>query len=145
MNMVLLQIIFFLFISSDCKTIKCEKDEQCEMKGTTPTCVKLPPLVKEGTCWAMGDPHYRTFDGHYFNFMGNCTYTMAKNCDIDSSHPAFEVDAQNENRAGSKITYVGKVTIKVYDYTIIILRSEFGLVRVSYFFFTPKELNPSIT
>ncbi|CAL8298008.1 unnamed protein product [Lota lota] len=117
---------------ADCKTIKCEKDERCEIKGTTPTCVKLPPLVKEGTCWAMGDPHYRTFDGYYFNFMGNCTYTMAKNCYIDTSHPAFEVDAQNENRGGSKITYVGKVTIKVYDYTIIIMRSEFGLVRMNY-------------
>lgn len=111
--------------------MKCPEDEVCQMKGNFPTCVKKPPAVKAGTCWAMGDPHYRTFDGNYYNFMGSCTYTMAKNCHVDEDHPAFEVDAQNDKRAGSKVTFVGKVIIKVYGYTMSIMRSEFGLVRVS--------------
>ncbi|KAI4817687.1 hypothetical protein KUCAC02_011070 [Chaenocephalus aceratus] len=55
-----------------------------------------PAAIKEGTCWAMGDPHYRTFDSNYYNFMGSCTYTMAKNCQVDEDHPAFEVDAKND-------------------------------------------------
>lgn len=105
------------------------------MKGNSPTCVKKPPPRKAGTCWALGDPHYRTFDGSYYNFMGNCTYTMVKNCYVSEDIPTFEVDAQNDRQAGSKITAVGKVIIKVYGYTMTIVRSEFGLVRVSNFFY----------
>lgn len=101
------------------------------MKDNSPTCVKKPPEIKDGACWAMGDPHYRTFDGHYYNFMGSCTYTMVKNCHVDEDHPAFEVDAKNQILTSSKVTYVGKVIIKVYGYTVTIVRSEFGLVRVS--------------
>lgn len=100
------------------------------MKGNSPTCVNRPP----GTCWAMGDPHYLTFDGDYFSFMGSCTYTMVKNCHVDEKYPAFEVDTKNSKLACSNVTFVGKVIIKAYGYTITIMRSEFGLVRVSRIF-----------
>jgi hypothetical protein len=31
-----------------------------------------------GLCSASGDPHYITFDGVDYNFMGACAYTLAR-------------------------------------------------------------------
>lgn len=99
------------------------------MNGEYPTCVPKPQETKS-VCWAMGDPHYRTFDGRSYDFMGTCTYVMAKNCGKDHSLPAFEVLAQNENRGSRRVSYVALVTVNVYGTTITIARSETGRVRV---------------
>uniref|UniRef100_A0A3B3TRJ8 Fc gamma binding protein n=1 Tax=Poecilia latipinna TaxID=48699 RepID=A0A3B3TRJ8_9TELE len=102
----------------------------CEMSGGFPLCVTKPVTPQHSTCWAMGDPHYRTFDGRRFDFMGTCTYVIAKNCESNSKLPAFEVLAQNENRGSHKVSYVGLVIVKVYDVTIAVVRSEKGRVRI---------------
>ncbi|XP_041845054.1 IgGFc-binding protein isoform X2 [Melanotaenia boesemani] len=113
-----------------CSSITCSSDEVCEMSGGYPSCVPKPPKLNIGTCWAMGDPHYRTFDGLRFDFMGTCTYVIAKNCGKDSDLPAFEVFAQNENRGSNKVSYVGLVMVKVYGVTITVVRSETGRIRI---------------
>ncbi|XP_054904027.1 IgGFc-binding protein [Poeciliopsis prolifica] len=116
--------------SLSCSSITCSPNEVCEMSGGFPSCVAKPVKPQLGTCWAMGDPHYRTFDGRRFDFMGTCTYVIAKNCEGNSKLPTFEVLAKNENRGSRKVSYTGLVIVKVYDITISVVRSEKGRVRI---------------
>lgn len=92
----------------------------------------VPTCIQEtfSTCRVTGDPHYLTFDGKTFDFMGTCTYTMTKTCDEDPDLPVFSVKAKNEHRGNPKVSYVGVVIVHVYDITITVVRSEDGFVRV---------------
>uniref|UniRef100_A0A8C4YFY3 VWFD domain-containing protein n=1 Tax=Gopherus evgoodei TaxID=1825980 RepID=A0A8C4YFY3_9SAUR len=110
-----------------CSTVQCRKKETCQIVDGRPECV----AESESTCWAQGDPHYHTFDGRNFDFMGTCTYTIAKACGSDSTLPSFSVKAKNDNRGNTRVSYVGYVTVEVYNVTVSVVRYETGFVRVN--------------
>ncbi|KAM6428800.1 IgGFc-binding protein-like isoform 2-T4 [Liasis olivaceus] len=112
---------------ASCSSMKCRKKETCQIQNGQTVCVPQSTAI----CWAVGDPHYRTFDMQKYDFMGTCTYTVAKTCGPDTTLPAFHITIKNENRGQKSVSYVGLVMIQVYGYDIAVARKEYGFVRVN--------------
>ncbi|XP_043926711.1 IgGFc-binding protein-like [Protopterus annectens] len=111
---------------------------------TTQSITSGPPVEKASTCSVHSDPHYRTFDGQPHTFMGTCTYTLSKLCDVNSSLPYFNVEAANENRGGNThVSYVKSVTVDVYSYRIILEKSKVVKVNGQVQLF-PLTLSPGV-
>ncbi|XP_066062040.1 IgGFc-binding protein-like [Chamaea fasciata] len=86
----------------------------------------------KATCWAWGDPHFRTFNGLDFDFQGTCTYTMAESHGNDPGLVPFRVEAKNDIRGGiQSVSYVSLVNVDVYGQRISFHRNEVGKVRVN--------------
>lgn len=112
-----------------CKSLRCRPKERCRPRGAQSHCI--PALV--ATCWAWGDPHFRTFDGLDFDFQGTCTYTMAESHGNDPGLVPFRVEAKNDIRGGiQSVSYVSLVNVDVYGQRISFRRNEDGKVRVSW-------------
>lgn len=63
-------------------------------------------------CSAVGDPHYRTFDGNMIHFYGICKYTLAKS--IGGGACAFDVQVKNERRGRNRrVSYTRFVEVKM--------------------------------
>ncbi|XP_074854648.1 mucin-5AC [Carettochelys insculpta] len=82
---------------SNCTTATCEGNNKVVIQPVKcppvekTTCANGYPPVKvfredgccyhyecECVCSGWGDPHYITFDGQYYTFLGNCTYVLVK-------------------------------------------------------------------
>lgn len=70
-------------VLKDCNTCKCDKGM---WKCSDETC--------GARCGAIGDPHYLTFDGKHFDFMGKCSYYLLK-------RENFSIEAENVACPGS--------------------------------------------
>ncbi|XP_076136860.1 IgGFc-binding protein-like isoform X2 [Alosa pseudoharengus] len=99
-----------------CDGITCGEKEEC-MRGD---CVH----TSEETCSALGDPHYRTFDGKRYDFQGTCTYTMAEVLKKEAGLVPFTVLAKNNHRGNKWVAYVRKVTVTVYNHTVTIRKKR---------------------
>ncbi|XP_077772904.1 zonadhesin [Podarcis muralis] len=93
---------------------------------TTTTTAKPPvPPADQETCTISGDPHYATYDGRRFDFMGTCTYLLSAPCNATSGLPDFRVEATNEHRGNNKqVSYVKSVSVEVYGTRIGLLKGR---------------------
>ncbi|XP_076799587.1 uncharacterized protein LOC143444282 [Clavelina lepadiformis] len=92
---------------------------RCQDSGrwheAVPTCKETGSnLPAVSYCYAVGDPHYKTFDGKRYDFQGTCSYILVKNALRESDVPSYFVEVDNEHRGrNTKVSWLRKVTIKI--------------------------------
>ncbi|XP_028419311.1 von Willebrand factor-like [Dendronephthya gigantea] len=74
-------------------------------------------IGETGKCSATGDPHYTTFDGEKYDFMGKCEYVLSK--DVNNH---FAVLTKNELCNNNRVSCVYSVTVRVGKLSIKINR-----------------------
>lgn len=62
-----------------------------------------------GICTVFGDPHYRTFDGRFYSFMGSCKYQLTGDC----ANNTFTIRVTNEDRHTKSSAWTKTVTLRL--------------------------------
>lgn len=83
-------------------------------------------LSGQATCQVAGDPHYFTFDGLMYTFVGTCTYTLVEV--ISESVENITILGKNEDRGLRGATYLKEVYIDLYGVRITLQKSKGILV-----------------
>uniref|UniRef100_A0A8C1RZE9 Si:dkey-65b12.6 n=1 Tax=Cyprinus carpio TaxID=7962 RepID=A0A8C1RZE9_CYPCA len=103
-----------------CETVKCRQQEECRKGVCVPT--------STATCQAVGDPHYKTFDGKLYDFQGTCTYIMVNNTKPQKGLTPFTILAKNNHRGSKRVAYVRTVSVLVYNHKVV-AGSQRGVVE----------------
>ncbi|XP_059575337.1 IgGFc-binding protein [Alligator mississippiensis] len=97
-----------------CKKSRCKGGQKCVVVDGVRGCHAL----KYSICIGTGDPHYTTFDGKKFDFMGSCIYQLAGTCSPNPKLVPFTVKVENNNRGNNLVSFTKVVTLEVYNLTI---------------------------
>nr|XP_036869692.1 IgGFc-binding protein [Manis javanica] len=97
-----------------CKPSSCGPHEACQPSGGVLGCV----AVGSATCQASGDPHYTTFDGRRFDFMGTCVYSLARTCGTRPGLGQFAVLQENVAWNTGKVSVTRVITVQVANFTL---------------------------
>uniref|UniRef100_UPI00398E4BCD alpha-tectorin-like n=1 Tax=Pristiophorus japonicus TaxID=55135 RepID=UPI00398E4BCD len=87
-----------------CEDSRCGLHEDCRLLDGVRDCYPRD----SATCWAVGDPHYHTFDGKAFDFQGTCRYTFSKYCGQAANLTTFSVEVENDHRGSTAVSWTRK-------------------------------------
>ncbi|KAM4544149.1 SCO-spondin [Fundulus diaphanus] len=95
-------------ITKDCNTCVCKEQRwHCTQ------------AICGGVCIATGDPHYVTFDGRCYSFLGDCQYVLAQ-----ENSGLFSVMAENVPCGSTGVTCTKSVTLSLANTVIHLLRGK---------------------
>ncbi|XP_045245517.2 LOW QUALITY PROTEIN: zonadhesin [Macaca fascicularis] len=109
----------------ECQISQCGTHTVCQLKNGQYGC---HPYAGTTTCLVYGDPHYVTFDGRHFGFMGKCSYILAQPCG-NSTDPFFRVTAKNEEQGQEGVSCLSKVYVTLPETTVTLLKGRRTLVE----------------
>uniref|UniRef100_H2NYU0 Fc gamma binding protein n=1 Tax=Pongo abelii TaxID=9601 RepID=H2NYU0_PONAB len=104
----------------------CPAGERCSVQNGLLGCYP----DRFGTCQGSGDPHYVSFDGRRFDFMGTCTYLLVGSCGQNAALPAFRVLVENEHRGSQTVSYTRAVRVEARGVKVAVRREYPGQVLV---------------
>lgn len=89
-----------------CPPLECPPDQTARrMPGQC--CSKCVDL--DGICTVFGDPHYKTFDGKFYNFQGSCKYQLTSDC----ANNTFSIRISNDARNTSHSSWTRTATLRI--------------------------------
>uniref|UniRef100_A0AAY4DW95 Tectorin alpha n=1 Tax=Denticeps clupeoides TaxID=299321 RepID=A0AAY4DW95_9TELE len=109
-----------------CQEAPCGQLETCEQQEGAYHCQP----TRTSTCVVFGDPHYHTFDGFLYHFQGTCSYLLARPCWETPGLPFFSVEAKNENRGSTTVSWLRDVTVDVYGHRVNLPKGSMGTVQL---------------
>ena len=88
---------------------------------------QIQSCVADGaTCYAWGDPHYRTFDLKKFDFQGTCEYILTQSCNSSE----FAVSVSN-NAHNSYVSCTDLVRVTLPNNSLEVLLGRGGAVTIN--------------
>ncbi|KAF7242406.1 IgGFc-binding protein [Varanus komodoensis] len=111
----------------ECRKDSCKANQKCVVVNGVRGC----HVLKHAICIGTGDPHYTTFDGKKFDFMGTCIYQLAGTCSDNPNLTPFSVMVENNHRGSKVVSYTKVVTLEVYNMTISLSQEYPNKIQVN--------------